>query len=117
VNRALERRADGSFVVRGDLSFETVPDLWKESQQAFRAASSLVIDLGEVGVADSAGLALLLEWLHLSRQGGAQLRYAHVPEGLRALARIAEVEDLLADPAGAQADSARGVLTAVVDGA
>ena len=55
----------------------------------------ILVDLGGVGASDSAGLALLIEWLRVARQGGQAIRFANVPAQIEALARISEVEDLL----------------------
>jgi phospholipid transport system transporter-binding protein len=49
-----------------------------------------------LGLADSAGLAVLLDWLSAAKRAGRSLRYAHLPEDLVALARISEVDELLA---------------------
>jgi len=46
-------------------------------------------------VCDSAGLAVLLDWLGAAKRRGRTLRYTHLPADLTALARISEVEDLL----------------------
>jgi len=45
---------------------------------------------------DSAGLAVLLEWLGLAKQAGRQLHYTHLPQDLTALAGISELQELLA---------------------
>jgi ABC-type transporter Mla MlaB component len=47
---------------------------------------------------DSAGLALLVDWLAAAHAAGAQLRYLHLPAPARTLARLSDVESLL-DPA------------------
>jgi ABC-type transporter Mla MlaB component len=39
---------------------------------------------------------LLIEWLRLARQGEKTIRFANVPAQIQALARISEVEDLIA---------------------
>ena len=55
----------------------------------------LEIDCRGITVSDSAGLAVLLEWLGVARRAGRSLRYTQLPQGLAALARISEVEELL----------------------
>jgi phospholipid transport system transporter-binding protein len=59
------------------------------------AAARLEIDCHGITVSDSAGLAVLLEWLSVTKRAGRSLRYAQLPPGLAALARISDVEDLL----------------------
>jgi phospholipid transport system transporter-binding protein len=59
------------------------------------------VDLGGVGESDSAGLALLIEWLRMAKQSGKEIHFANVPEQIEALARISEVEDLIGTPSEA----------------
>lgn len=57
--------------------------------------SALVIDCAALGLTDSAGLAVLLDWLAEARQVGRHLRFEHLPEDLLRLARISAVDGLL----------------------
>ncbi|GIX21770.1 MAG: hypothetical protein KatS3mg121_0553 [Gammaproteobacteria bacterium] len=59
------------------------------------AAGPLEVDLSAVEAADSAGLALLLEWLGRARRRGVALRYRALPPGIEALARACQVLELL----------------------
>lgn len=56
---------------------------------------SIVLDCGSVTDADSAGLALLLDWRREAMQRGITLRYANFPASIAQLARISGVESLL----------------------
>ena len=58
-------------------------------------ATKLEIDCRGITASDSAGLAVLLEWLSVARRAGRSLRYAQLPPGLAALARISNLEELL----------------------
>ncbi|HEY8553493.1 MAG TPA: STAS domain-containing protein, partial [Burkholderiales bacterium] len=63
VRARAQARPDGVLAVAGDLTFETVPEIYAESRAWFeRANGRVTVDLAEVERADSAGLALLLEW-------------------------------------------------------
>ena len=53
---------DGRFAVRGDMSFATANSLLRRSDKLFARHQSLAIDLSAVTKADSAGLALIIEW-------------------------------------------------------
>jgi phospholipid transport system transporter-binding protein len=53
------------------------------------------IDLSGVTAGDSAGLAVLVEWLSAARARGATLRYEAVPAQILAIARISDLEALL----------------------
>jgi phospholipid transport system transporter-binding protein len=92
---SLEVLGNGRFKVRGPLDAETVTGLLERSEEAFRGATSLEIDLGGVPEGDSAGLALLIEWIRRARKQKQQLQYKNLPAQLAALARISQVDELL----------------------
>jgi phospholipid transport system transporter-binding protein len=91
----LEALGNGRFKVRGPLDAETVTDLLERSEEAFRGASSLEVDLGGVPEGDSAGLALLIEWIRRARKQNQQLQFKNLPTQIAALARISQVDELL----------------------
>ena len=53
------------------------------------------IDLGGVTRSNSAGLALMIEWLAAARREGRPLEFVAVPEGLRQLAAVCQVDELI----------------------
>ena len=85
----------GAFAVRGELDFGAVEALWRETEERFREQPPLRIDLGGVSRADSAGVALLVEWLREARARGQDLRFVNVPAQMLAIIRVADLEDLL----------------------
>ncbi|OOZ37417.1 STAS domain-containing protein [Solemya velesiana gill symbiont] len=88
---------DGAvFRVSGDLLFTTVRDLLHEGESLFSTGSELVFDLSDVRHSDSAGLALLLEWLDRAEAAGVMLRFRNIPDSLVRIARLSNVEGLLA---------------------
>lgn len=94
---ALEDLGSGRFALSGDLVFGTVAPLLAAGDAAFAALAAAEVDLARVGRVDSAGLALLLEWSVGRRATGRAIRYRNAPEAMRTLARIGEVEALLAE--------------------
>lgn len=100
----LEALGNGRFAVYGALNAETATHLLERSEETFRGAGSLDIDLANVPEGDSAGLALMIEWLRLAQQRQQQIHFKNVPEQIAALARISEVADLL-DCNGSHADA------------
>lgn len=91
----LEALGNGRFKVRGPLDAETVTDLLERSEAAFRGSTSLEIDLGGVPEGDSAGLALLIEWIRRARKQNQQLHFKNLPTQIASLARISQVDELL----------------------
>ncbi|MGH8238417.1 MAG: STAS domain-containing protein [Steroidobacteraceae bacterium] len=91
----LESLGAGRFRVSGVLDASTAGEVLEQSESRFEQFKDLDIDLGGVGDSDSAGLALLIEWLRLARQWNKTIHFANVPAQIEALARISEVEDLI----------------------
>ena len=94
VHREAERvRLDGT------IDFTTARAARAEVAPAVETVPGLVIDLGGVRRSNSAGLALIVEWLGIARRSGHAVTFANVPDGLRQLARVCQVDALLADAA------------------
>lgn len=87
---------DASYRLIGRVTFATVPAIWHESKAMFVSpADSLSVDLGEVVHADSAGLALLIEWLRGAQQAKKSIHFKHIPEQLRSIAELSQLERIL----------------------
>lgn len=86
---------EGEFALRGSLSFDTVPGLWAQADGVFQDAPALTIDLGGVERADSAGLALLIEWTRQARDHGQTIRFVNLPEQMLAIARVSGLDNIL----------------------
>jgi phospholipid transport system transporter-binding protein len=82
--------------VNGSLHFSTVSALLPLGTDAINADRAAVIDLAGVTSSDSSGLALLIEWLSVAKGSNRALRYENMPTQLQQLARLSEVEELLA---------------------
>lgn len=91
----LDSLGTGQFRVSGVLDAGTAADVLEQSESPFAQAPQIAVDLGGVGESDSAGLALLIEWLRIARQAGKKIHFSNVPAQIEALARISEVEDLI----------------------
>ena len=81
--------------VTGSLHFTTVSALLAAGVAAIDSGRVDVIDLAGVTMSDSAGLALLIEWLSVAKAAGRSLRFENIPTQLQQLARLSEVEELL----------------------
>ncbi len=89
--------ADGAGLrVSGALTFATVTALLRESRGLFGTGEGpLKVDLSGVSHADSAGLALLMEWLRLARGAGRELEYHAVTEQMLAIASAGGLLEIL----------------------
>jgi phospholipid transport system transporter-binding protein len=93
----------GQVVVTGELTFASARDarqlgiLVLESSRAER----IVVDCAGVTRADSAGLAVLLDWLAWGRRKSRPVTLEKLPASLLAIARISEVDAMLLPGAAA----------------
>lgn len=88
--------APGRLEASGAMSFAS-------AAQALRAGLGLIphgqpctIDLSRVTEADSAGLAVLVEWLATARKRRSAVLYEGIPAQILAIARISDLDELLA---------------------
>lgn len=94
---------DGQFQISGDLTFTTVSRFLDKSLPMLRGeADSLVFDLADVSRADSAGLALLIEWKRHAHHLNKVLSFAHIPEQLLNMASASGLEALLDLPVSSE---------------
>jgi len=88
--------ADANVVnLLGDITFETVQTLLKESALLFEPITSLTIDLAGATRSDSAGLALLIHWIRLAKHNNKKIIFRHIPKQMMAVAQAGGVSELL----------------------
>ena len=85
----------GHWLLEGELSFASVPAVLKSSASGFMDSQLIEVDLKGVTRADSAGLALLVEWLRKSEHAGKAVTFTHVPDQLLAIARLCGLDEIL----------------------
>ena len=87
----------GNVQVRGALTFATARRVRAAAIRllAVRDGPSLAVDCAAVTASDSAGLAVLLDWLALAKHQSRSIRFMNLPAPIRAVAHISEVESLL----------------------
>jgi phospholipid transport system transporter-binding protein len=87
----------GKLQVRGALTFATARRARAAALTALaeRGGPALEVDCGAVTASDSAGLAVLIDWLCLAKRQGRSIHFVNLPAPIRAVAQISEVEALL----------------------
>ena len=82
-------QGDGIFIIEGDLTFASID---KKTLKLCPVTNSndknITLDLSKVSSTDSAGLALMIEWLKQCRHQRVQLHFKNIPEQLRHLAQL-----------------------------
>lgn len=92
---AFEPTGPGHYRVTGPLRFDTAMEALEKSRQLFADHTDIVLDLHGVDSADSAGLALLVEWVGWAHREKRRIHFQHLPAQVLALAHISEVDKLL----------------------
>lgn len=91
----LEETESSHFVIRGELSFTTVMDLSRSSASLLWRDAAVTLDLAGVTRTDSAGLALLVEWMRIAHRKGKSIQFRNIPEQMMAVAQVAGLDSLL----------------------
>lgn len=91
----LQDLGDGRFALTGEMSFDTAERILKASEKPFEEHTQIEIDLSGVTESDSAGLALLLEWVTWANHTVREIRFEGMPERVMAIAKTTEVDQLL----------------------
>lgn len=92
----LQVTADAGIVaITGALIFDTVPEALSRSLALLPAHGALIFDLAGVTHADSAALALIVEWQRTAERRGVSLELRGLPDQLRALAAATGLEELV----------------------
>jgi phospholipid transport system transporter-binding protein len=86
---------EGRARVGGALEFRTVTALLPSGTEAIEQGRASALDLAGVTLSDSAGLALLIEWLSVAKAAGRTLRYENIPSQLRQLSVLSDVDELI----------------------
>ena len=91
----LEVSTNGQLKLSGTVNFKTVPGLVVDSQALFKNANGLEVDLADVNRADSAGVALLVEWQRRAQEINEPIRFINIPSQMLAIARLSGVDEML----------------------
>jgi phospholipid transport system transporter-binding protein len=96
MSKGFELRADGAGRLRasGQLGLESAIAALGAGLAALPNGGDCRIDLRDVSDVDSAGLAVLIEWLAQARARGTRLEFTNLPPALRSLATLSGVEFL-----------------------
>ena len=88
------RRDGEALMLEGPVTFETVTGL-VDAARGHLAQGVKVVDFAGVPEADSAAVALALEWLRQARRANVALRFVNLPASMQTLAKLYGVSELL----------------------
>ena len=81
--------------VAGPLNFNTAGEALKAVDALIRQHPALEIDLSGVSECNSVGLALVIEWLAIARREKHSVTFNQIPDSLRQLAGVCQVDSLI----------------------
>lgn len=91
----LESRGEGRYALAGDLTFATVPDLWRSRVSKLGNESTVNVDLADITRVDSAGIAMLIELTRAVQGRGGKISLEHAPPQLMAIATVSGLDAVL----------------------
>jgi len=94
---SIKRTAPDRLEAQGAICFTGATQALNSGLALIGSGENTTIDLANVTEADSAGLAVLVEWLARARKLGTVLHYANIPAQILAIARISDLDELLTD--------------------
>lgn len=81
-------KGGGHIALSGDMTFASIDKRIVKTTAFLISAKEITIDMMGIVNTDSAGLALMIEWLKLARSKRTHLRFQNIPEQLVTLARL-----------------------------
>lgn len=87
--------SDERCVVSGALDFQTTPAALSAVSTLIQNNSSLTVSMQGVTHSNSAGLAMIIECLAIARREGHSVTFDHIPDSLRQLAGVCQVDGLI----------------------
>ncbi|MFZ4502506.1 MAG: STAS domain-containing protein [Methylovulum sp.] len=84
----------GNFSVTGNLSSLNITHETLKSLTLLSAAKIITVDLSRIETIDSAGLALMIEWIKYARSQRLALNFKHIPQQMHNLAKLSGLDDL-----------------------
>jgi phospholipid transport system transporter-binding protein len=94
----LEYRQGGELSLEGALTLATVTGAYQQSIRYFQGGEGPIpqtINLSSVSCMDSAGLALMIEWLRLGKQQNTDIVFQNVPAQITPLVKLFGIDNLL----------------------
>ena len=85
----------GKFKLSGVLSFLSVANLIDETAILFKESGDVQVDLSEVIKSDSAGVALLVEWMNEAHRQNQEIQFLDIPSQMLDIVRVSSLDHVL----------------------
>jgi phospholipid transport system transporter-binding protein len=91
---------NNKWMVKGELDFSNVMQLYEKSIRDFQHSSEIIFDFSDITSSNSAGVALLLEWIKFFAKQGIPIKFLHLPQTMLTIAKVAGLEAVIQQNAG-----------------
>lgn len=89
------KKQEKGYQITGELTRDTVPQLWQYLKQWQPESNEVEVSLNEIGRVDSAGMVMLIHLIQNAKQLNCHIMLSFVPEQLRTLFQLSNVESIL----------------------
>ncbi len=87
---------EGQFHLSGTLNFTTVMSVLEKSRAMFLTPlDKFIFNFADVKSSNSAGLALILEWIQYANEQHKPCAFSHLSSDLLSIAKVAGVDQLI----------------------
>lgn len=83
------------FRITGDLTLATVTEVMAQAAPLFSDVTEITVDLADVNHSDSAGLAILIEWMRVAAAANKTIVFQHIPKQMMAIAQTTGLDTIL----------------------
>lgn len=94
-SKQVQRPTADRINVSGELGAHSVPSLLRLTRGWFDSGDEITVDLSQVERADSAGVALLLDWWRQAQNHRTVIHYYGAPKQMLEIIRFCALEDVL----------------------
>jgi len=82
-------------LVSGELDFSNVMSVYAKSVPQLEASPKLEFDFSQVKSSDSAGLALMIEWIKFAARRNKPIHFSHVSRDMMSIAKASGLDNLI----------------------
>lgn len=88
---------DNKFHLTGDLDFSNVMTIYNKSLKQMRDQSTLTFDFAALKSSNSAGFALLIEWIKFAKKNNLPIYFENLTQDILAIAKTTGIDKLIAN--------------------
>lgn len=84
-----------TLYLSGELDFYNVMSVYQKSLNLFNNLSAYQVDFSKLTSSDSAGIALIVEWLKLAKQHNKSIQLTNLSANLQSIVSVAGLGELI----------------------